>query len=170
MEQKNEMPEEMKKKMEKTRQETQAIVRIHGTDIPGSKGVYVGLTRVKGISFAISNALCKILKIEKNKKVDSLSKEDIEKISNEIKNPKIPKFMMNRRNDLDTGEDKHLATTDLDLRKEFDIKRLKKIRSYKGLRHSRGLPVRGQRTRSHFRKKGRNKAIGVKTKRSGKKG
>lgn len=170
MEQKNEMPEEMKKKIEKTRQEAQEIVRIQGTDIPGNKGMYVGLTRIKGISFALSNALCKILKIEKNKKVGSLSKEDIEKINTEIKKPQIPKFMMNRRNDLDTGEDKHLATTDLDLRKEFDIKRLKKIRSYKGLRHNRGLPVRGQRTRSHFRKKGKNKAIGVKTKRSGKKG
>ena len=45
--------------------------------------------------------------------------------------------------------------------KEFDIKRMKKMRSYKGIRHASGLPVRGQRTKSHFRKKGKNKAVGV---------
>ena len=47
-----------------------------------------------------------------------------------------------------------MLTNDLDIQKEFDIKRLKKIKSYRGLRHAQGLPVRGQRTRSHFRKKG----------------
>ena len=164
MEQKNEMPEEIKQKMEKTRHEAQTLVRIHNTDIRGEKGVYVGLTRIKGVSFAISNAICKILGLDKRKKVSDLSKEDMEKISKEIKDPKIPSFMMNRRKDIDTGEDSHLSITDLDLRKEFDLKRLRKIRSYKGLRHARGLPVRGQRTRSHFRKKGKNRVVGVKTK------
>ena len=45
----------------------------------------------------------------------------------------------------------HLISTDLKLRKEFDIKFMKKIKSYKGMRHASGLPVRGQRTRAHFR-------------------
>ena len=83
----------------------------------------------------------------------------------EIENPRIPDFMKNRRRDMDTGETKHLSTNNLDLRKEFDIKRLKKIRSYRGLRHAKGLPVRGQRTKSHFRTRGKkNKAVGVKIK------
>jgi small subunit ribosomal protein S13 len=50
--------------------------------------------------------------------------------------------------------------SELDLQKEFDIRRIKKIKSYKGVRHLLGQPVRGQRTRSHFRKKG--PSVGVK--------
>ena len=67
--------------------------------------------------------------------------------------------MKNRQKDLETGESKHLVSTDLDMRKDFDIRRLKKIRSYKGVRHTAGLPVRGQRTRSHFRTKGQVKRV-----------
>ena len=67
---------------------------------------------------------------------------------------------MNRRKDIESGETKHLIGSELELQKEFDIKRLKKIRSYRGLRHALGQPVRGQRTRSHFRAKKR-KAVGV---------
>ena len=66
---------------------------------------------------------------------------------------------MNRRKDFETGKDAHYITTDLDMKKEFDVRRLKKIRSYRGLRHALGQPTRGQRTRSHFRKRG--KTVGV---------
>lgn len=159
-----EIPEEIKKKMEKEKHELAYLVRIMSTDILGDKNIYSGLKRIKGVSFAISNAICLILNLDKNKRVKDLTKDEIKQIEDLIKNLKIPTYLMNRRNDLDTGEDKHLSTSDLDLRKEFDIKRLKKIKSYRGLRHNRGLPVRGQRTKSHFRKKGKNKAIGVKTK------
>ncbi len=54
------------------------------------------------------------------------------------------------------------------MRKEFDVKRMKQIRSYKGVRHSLKQPVRGQRTRSHFRTTG--VAVGVKKPKTGKKG
>jgi len=70
--------------------------------------------------------------------------------------------MKNRRSDPETGEEKHLVGTDLDMKKDFDIRRMKKIRSYRGIRHTSGLPVRGQRTRSNFRKKGQ--AVAVKRK------
>lgn len=146
------------------------LIRILGTDIPGSRNVYAGLTRVKGISFAFSKAICHILNIDPSKKVQDLSEEEIKIITEFAKNPKVPSFLINRRFDMDDGTDKHLVTNDLDLRKEFDIKRLRKILCYKGVRHNRGLPVRGQRTRSHFRKGGRKKAIGVKTKSRGSKG
>ena len=59
--------------------------------------------------------------------------------------------MKNRRLDIETGKTSHLYGADLEITKEFDIKRLKKIKSYKGIRHSFRLPVRGQRTKSHFR-------------------
>ena len=71
--------------------------------------------------------------------------------------------MLNRQNDFESGEDKHLTGSNLELRKEFDIKRLKKIKSYKGLRHSSNLPMRGQRTKSNFRRN-RRKGAGIKKK------
>lgn len=136
----------------------ESLIRILSTDIPGSKSIYTGLTYIKGVSWSFSNALCNILRIDKNRKISSLNKEEIEKISGFIKNPQLPHFLLNRRNDIETGKSHHLFGADLDLQKEFDIKRLKKIRSYRGLRHALGQPVRGQRTRSHFRK---NKTVGV---------
>jgi small subunit ribosomal protein S13 len=139
------------------------IVRILSTDIEGKTKIYPGLTKIKGVSFTLSNALCRILNIDKRKKIGSLRENEIETITNFLKNPKVPIFIMNRRKDFTTGENKHLVTTNLELQKEFDIKRHKKIRSYKGLRHATKQPVRGQRTRSHFRAKKRQ-AVGVKKK------
>ncbi len=150
---------EAKKEMPKKIEETAEIIRIMQTDILGEKQLYVGLTNIKGISWSFSNALCNKLKLDKERKISSLSKEEIKKIEDFIKEPKLPGFLLNRRKDFDTGKDIHLLTSDLELRKEFDIKRLKKIRSYRGLRHALGQPSRGQRTRGHFREKG--KAIGV---------
>jgi len=80
-----------------------------------------------------------------------LGEKEIEKITAFIKNPQIPEWMLNRRKDLETGTSKHLLTNDLDFAKETDIRFLKKIKSYKGWRHATGQPVRGQRTKSHFR-------------------
>jgi len=134
------------------------MIRILSEDIEGGMTIYAGLTKIKGISWSLSNAICKMLKIDKNRKAGSLTDAEVKKISDFIKNPQIPSFIFNRRFDFETGEDKHFTGTDLELQKEFDIKRLKKIKSYKGIRHSAGLPVRGQRTKSHFRK---NKAKGA---------
>ncbi len=142
----------------KTKPTEETLIRILSTDIPGNKKVFAGLTRVKGISWSFSNALCTSLKINKQKKVQDLTKEEIEKINEFGKNVKLPSFLINRRNDRDLGINQHLLTAEFDLKKEFDIKRLRKIRVFKGWRHAIGQPVRGQRTKSHFRK---NKAIGV---------
>ena len=135
------------------------LVRVMQTDIPGRMNIYAGLTRIKGVSWSFSNAICNKLDIDKKRKVSSLNKEEIAKIVDFIKKPELSVFLLNRRKDLDSGENLHLIGADLDLKKEFDIKRLKKIKSYKGLRHALGQPVRGQRTRSHFRQKG--KSVGV---------
>ncbi len=145
-------------KPQRTEIKEESLIRILSTDIPGNKKIYAGLTRIKGVSWGVSHAVCVVLKLDKKRMIASLSKEEIEKISVFIKNPAIPRFLLNRRFDIDTGESRHLIGSDLDLKKEFDIKRLKKIRSYRGLRHAIGAPVRGQRTRSHFRK---NKVVGV---------
>lgn len=139
------------------------LVRILSEDIEGKMKVYAGLTKIKGVSWSIANAICKVLKIDKDKKIGALSPEEIKKISDFVKNPKIPGYLLNRRNDFETGENRHLSGSDLELQKEFDIKRLKKIRSYRGLRHAAGLPVRGQRTKAHFRKN-KPKGAGIRSK------
>src|SRR3989344_4359726 len=145
-------------------EETEAkIIRILQTDIPGNKKVYTGLIRIRGVSWAISNAICRILKIDKKRKIESLKEEEIKKIEEILKKGEFPSFLVNRRKDFSTGESKHIFGSDLDLVKEFDVKRLKKIRSYRGLRHALGLPTRGQSTRSHFRKN-RKKGVVIKLK------
>lgn len=139
------------------------VVRILSEDIEGNAKIYVGLTKIKGISWSLSNAVCNILKIDKNRKIGSLTNEEIKKITEFLKNPQLPNFIFNRRFDLETGKNRHLIGADLELQKDFDIKRLKKIKSYRGIRHAAGLPVRGQRTKSNFRKN-RSKSIGIKKK------
>ncbi len=177
-EKKNEKKDALQEKQEKRLQEKKAerekldkrsqldehetLVRILVYDIPGSKNLYTGLTRIKGVSWTISNAICISLGLDKMKKISELSKEEIGKIEHFLKNPSIPDFLKNRRLDEETGQTSHFIGTDLDFKKEFDIKKMKKIKSYKGIRHTMKLPVRGQRTRSHFRQRG--KAVGVKKK------
>ncbi len=147
---------------EKERRE-ERLVRIMSKDIEGKMKIYAGLTKIKGVSWALSNAVCKTLNIDKKKTIGSLSDEEIKKISEFLKNPRLPAHLLNRQKDLETGEERHLTGTDLDLRKDFDIKRLKKIKSYRGIRHTAGLPLRGQRTKAHFRKN-RKKGSGIKSK------
>jgi small subunit ribosomal protein S13 len=158
------MPNTMQEqgKMKETKSE-ERIVRILSKDIEGAMKIYPGLTKIKGVSWALSNAICKSLKIDKYRKIGSLTDEEIKKIADFVKNPKIPNQLLNRRKDFETGEDKHLIGVDLELQKDFDIKRMRKIKSYRGVRHALGLPLRGQRTRSHFRKN-KKKSVGIKKK------
>ncbi len=139
------------------------VVRILSTDIEGGMKLFAGLTKVKGISWSIANALCILTGIDRNRKIGSLTESEIIKIAGFMKKPQFPSYILNRQRDLESGEDRHLIGTDLELRKEFDIKRLKQIKSYRGLRHAAGLPLRGQRTKSHFRTN-RRKGSGIKSK------
>jgi small subunit ribosomal protein S13 len=139
------------------------IIRILSKDIEGKSTVYSGLAKIKGVSWSMANATCKRLNIDKKRKIGNLKEEEIKKIEQFLKNPELPKYLMNRQKDFETGENRHLTGVDLDLRKDFDIKRLKKIKSYRGLRHTVGQPMRGQRTKSHFRTN-RKKGSGIKKK------
>ena len=154
----------MEQKQGNEKKYEERVVRIISKDIEGGMKIYPGLKKIKGVSWSLSNAVCNTLKIDKNRKIGSLTNDEIKKISEFIKSPQVPTFIINRRHDFQTGKDKHLSGTDLELQTEFDIKRLKKIRSYRGIRHSAGLPTRGQRTRSNFRKN-RRKGAGIKRKR-----
>jgi small subunit ribosomal protein S13 len=162
---KKEKPEDKKKSEHHQPQQIRAenVVRILSTDIPSTDNIYSGLTKIKGISWGFSNALCNFLNIDKKKKFSTLSESEIEKITSFIKNPTVPDFILNRRKDKTTGNTTHLITSDLDFQRDMDIRGEKKIRSLKGWRHALGQPVRGQKTRSHFRK---GKAIGVQRKKS----
>ena len=153
---------EKSKRPDLAREENEVLIRILGFDIPGSKNLYAGLTRIKGVSWTISNAICLKLGFSRSKKVSELSKEDIKKIEKFLEELPVYDFLKNRRTDIETGQTDHFFGTDLDMKRDFDIKRLREIKSYKGIRHALKQPVRGQRTRSHFRKRG--VAMGVKKK------
>jgi len=151
-----------KEKTEKDKREAQlsneVLVRILGYDVPGSRNLYTGLIRIKGVSWSISNAVCLKLGLDRAKKIMDLTKPEIQQIETFLKNMNVPDYMKNRRTDIEEGKTAHLLGTDLDISKDFDIKRLRKIKAYRGVRHATGQPVRGQRTKSHFRK---NKVAGV---------
>lgn len=134
-------------------QEIKNLIRLANTDIVGQKNILYGLTKIKGVSLGFSNAICEVLKIDKFSKIGSMDDKTKEAIENKIKDPQgVPTWMFNRKKDFDTGEDKHLTGPKLKLTKEFDIRRMKKIKSYRGTRHMFNLPVRGQRTKGNFRK------------------
>ncbi len=157
------MTQETKKDKAEEKRQEERMIRILSQDIEGNMRIYPGLTKIKGVSWSLSNAVCKKLNIDKNRKIGSLTSEEVKKITEFIKNPEMPEFIFNRRHDFETGKNKHLTGTNLELRTDFDIKRLKKIRSYRGIRHGAGLPVRGQKTRGNFRPN-KKKGMGIKKK------
>lgn len=143
-------------------EEFRQIIRFLDADINGNFQTCHALTKVYGISYTLSNAICNIAQIDKTKKIGSLSSQELEKIQSIVKNPtEIPSWALNRKKDIATGKDNHLISADLKFQKDMDIKHLRKIKCYRGVRHSLGLPVRGQRTRSNFR---HGKTVGVKKK------
>ena len=144
--------------------EFQHIIRFAGTDIEGTQPVTYALTNVKGIGIKIANAIIEKAGINPETRMGFLSSAEVEKLEEIVTNPvkyDIPMWLLNRRKDLETGKDIHLLSSDLVLQTKNDIDQMKKIRSWKGFRHSYGLKVRGQRTRTTGRK---GKAIGVKKK------
>jgi small subunit ribosomal protein S13 len=143
------------------------IVRIINTDLKGEKKVLMGLQKIKGISYMFSNFICYYSKVDPTKIIGKLSNDEVTRIEDVIKNPakyNCPSWMMNRRKDYETGQDMHLLTIDWDLTIDNDLKRMKKVRTYKGVRHMIGQPVRGQRTKSNFRRNKGKVSIGVKKK------
>ncbi|MDR2623791.1 MAG: 30S ribosomal protein S13 [Methanobrevibacter sp.] len=141
------------------------LVRISRKDVDGNKAIKHGLTDIKGIGLSLSRTIGIILGFDLDSKIGYISDDDIVKIENILKDPKkfnIPYWMLNRREDYATGETIHLIESDLDMILRDDLNRMKKTRSYKGRRHEVGLPVRGQRTKSTFRK---GSSVGVRRRR-----
>lgn len=121
------------------------MARIKGVDIPDNKRIEISLTYIYGIGKSLSNKILKDAKIDKDIKTKDLTSEQLVKIRNEL-----AKY-----------------NTEGDLRREvnMDIKTKMEIKSFAGIRHKRGLPVRGQKTRSNARtRKGKPKTIANKKK------
>jgi len=119
------------------------MARIEGVDLPRDKRVEVGLTYIFGIGRSTSQEILEMTGVDPDTKVRDLTEEEVAKL----------------RNAIDEN-----YTVEGELRREVrgDIKRLKDIGSYRGLRHRRGLPVRGQRTKTNARtRKGPKKTVGV---------
>ncbi len=142
-------------------QEFRHIVRIAGKDIPGTKKTIIGISQVKGMGYNFAKSILDILKINPNSNVGFLTESQVEEIEKAMKSPSsvnIPPWFLNRRKDIDSGTDLHLITSDIDFNVRNDIEREKAMNSWRGFRHTYGLKVRGQRTRTTGRKGG---AVGV---------
>ncbi len=107
------------------------IVRIAGTEIPANKIVEIGLTYIYGIGCSLSKEILKKANIDNNKRVKDLTENEIASLKNII--------------------EKYEVEGDLRRTKMLNIKRLKEIGCHRGDRHKKGLPVRGQRTKTNSR-------------------
>ncbi len=140
------------------------IVRVIGTDLDGNKKAVYGISKIRGVGANFAQAVVKSAKVNPEARIGALSEAEISRMEDAIRDPAkhgIPPRLYNRRKDLDTGRDMHLVGPDLTLRIKADVDLMKDIRTWKGVRHSLGLKVRGQRTRTTGRS---GKAVGVKKK------
>ena len=145
-------------------QEFRYILRIMGTDVPGTLKTVYGIARIKGVSLNLANAILKKAGINPNIRVGFLSENEIVKIEEIIEEPikfGIPPWLLNKRKDTETGKDTHLITSELIFRTKKDVDLTKEIKSWRGYRHAYSLKVRGQRTKTTGRA---GKSLGVKKK------
>ncbi len=141
------------------------IVRIAGHDIDGQENLLQGLTRVRGVGLRLSKAILTQLSLDPKGRLGYLKDSQISKIEKILKDPVsagMPDWYVNRPRDRTSGRMLHLTGSDLEFAHRSDIDRLKRIRSWRGVRHSLGLKVRGQHTRTTGRG---GVAIGVSRKR-----
>jgi len=140
------------------------IVRIAGCDIDGSKKLVYGLIKIKGVDIAFAKAVSGAAGIDPDSRIGFLTESQIEKIEEIMRDPVkhgIPSWLVNRPKEFESGGDRHLIGADLTLKTKTDIDLMQKIKSWKGLRHSLGLTVRGQKTRTTGRF---GRAVGVRKK------
>ena len=120
------------------------MARIAGVDLPRDKRVEIGLTYIYGIGRSRSNEILKALKIDKDTRTKDLTETEINDLRNIL-------------------DEKYSVEGDLRRRVNLNIKRLIEIGSYRGIRHRKGLPVRGQKTKTNARTcKGPKRLIGKK--------
>ncbi len=117
-------------------------MRLAGVELKDDWKVGFALTRLKGIGWTLSDDITKKTKINKLSRLSALTNEEVALIATEL--------------------EKYTIEGDLIRKVRLDIQRLKDIASYRGIRHNRGLPTRGQRTRTNARtKRGKRKTVGA---------
>ena len=122
------------------------MARISGVNIPSNKRVVIALTYIYGIGPKIAENICKKISVNESKRVNQLSDDEVSKIREVIDSDYIVEGNLSRNTSL-------------------NIKRLTDLGCYRGLRHRKGLPVRGQRTNTNARtRKGKAVAIAGKKK------
>ncbi len=122
------------------------MARISGVDIPNDKHICIALTALFGVGRSTADKMLDELRIKKDLKTKDLSEEELVKIREYIE---------------------ARCSIEGDLRREVsqNIKRLIEINSYRGIRHKRGLPVRGQRTHTNARtRRGKKRSVGIRKK------
>jgi len=118
------------------------MIRIAGVNIPEEKRVVIALTYIKGIGLSVSKKILKQMKIDESIKAKDVKNEQIEQIRKIV-------------------EDQNVVEGELRVELSNNIKRLKNIGSYRGSRHTKGLPSRGQRTKTNARtKRGKKVTVG----------
>ena len=121
------------------------MVRIKGVDIPNEKHIVISLTYIYGIGRNLAKTICEKAQVLPTKKASDLTTEELNRLRDEI--------------------NKHLVEGDLRREVNMNIKTKMEISSYQGVRHKKGLPVRGQRTNRNARtRKGKGKTIANKKK------
>jgi len=115
--------------------------RVVGVDIPGDKRTVIALTYIYGIGRTSAEAVCDVLDIDPDKRAQDLTEDELSRVGAYVD-----------KNFIIEGELKRLEAA--------NITRLRKINCYRGVRHRRGLPVRGQRTRTNARtRKGKKRTV-----------
>jgi small subunit ribosomal protein S13 len=121
------------------------------SQVDGNAKIEHGLTQIRGIGRRFAQVVVKIAGIDPNIRIGAISEKELNRLEEIILNPVengVPTWMVNRPKDLRTGDDLHIIGNKLEITVKRDIDRMKKIKSYKGVRHHLRLKVRGQRTRS----------------------
>ncbi len=137
------------------------IVRIGSKDLNGERNVRQALADLKGIGDRLAGMIITKLNLDQDKKIGELKEDQIEKIREFVESKTydgLPDWALNHRNETITGEDINLVSNDLTIQLQDDLNFMKKMKSYKGIRHETGHKVRGQRTRANGR---HGLAIGV---------
>jgi small subunit ribosomal protein S13 len=121
------------------------MARIKGVEVPDNKRIEIALTYIYGVGRSLSNTILKDAGINPDKRTKDLDNDELSKIRDEVNN--------------------HITEGDLRREVNMNIKTKMEINSYQGVRHKKGLPVRGQRTNRNARtRKGKGKVVANKKK------
>jgi len=137
------------------------LVRIRGKDLEGKKRLIPALADLRGVGDNFAQAVVNSLGLDPKTRLGTLSDaqlKDLERALVDGSSLKVPQWAYNRRRDPETGETKQLVGSDLDFAIKTDVDREKTVQSWRGIRYSLGLKVRGQRTRTTGRK---GRTVGV---------